>query len=569
MKKYQNIDNKKLMLKLEKPMLLHILSNNKFNYKINSINNQNKHIRNTSISPLVLGRNNKLTNNPHNFNKLVNQKKNLSPKKTFNYLKNNANNINRTTPMKYQYKKIPFEKVKGFKLKLPNSIYSNKPGNYNSNNKKNLMNNQQNCYPIIVDRNLSTIDSNINTKKEKQNKSSYTNINYNNAYKNNNTINNLVNDIKAAKIETNLNNNTIQDQNINNNNNKSKSTEKKIIIYHDNKKPLQQQIETKSSSLGSKLETREESGNYLRSKSFINSQLFNNNIKFVKSKNNGKHKNFSFVKFDKINNKYNKFNFATKKKILKYLDKTIKELTTLKTIILDDKDSLDYKDDKEEIDINEETEEDEKLKEDLKNKFIKIDLEKIGKNLDKFKNKIDIDKNTINISYEGNQNDAHYYNYNGLNRKGNKEILKKLNKTITYDNLKANVKENRKFLNLNQKSFKNFKKLNLGKRTKSEKFRKYETVSTYGDFYNYNYKGLYKKIDNNKIKNYDTEITIPKLKFNFNKNGIDNNTAYDNEINKIKEEKNYLNNETKIKDRYNGDNEADNNADIANFEFSD
>ena len=567
MKKYQNIDNKKLMLKLEKPMLLHILSNNKFNYKVNSINNPNKNIRNTSISPLVLGRNNKLTNNPHNFNKLVNQKKNLSPKKTFNYMKNNANHINRTTPMKYQYKKIPFEKVKGFKLKLPNSIYANKPNNYNSNNKKNLMNNQQNYYPLIVDRNLSTIESNINTKKEKLNKSSFTNINYNNVDKNNN---NLVNDIKATKIETNLNNNTIQEQNINynnNNNNKNKSTEKKIIIFNDNRKPLQQQMEIKSSSLGSKLETREESGNYLRSKSFINSQLSNNNIKFIKSKNNGKYRNFSFVKFDKKNSKFNKFNFETKKKILKYLDKTIKELTTIKTIILDDKDYLDYKDDKEENDINEETEEDEKTKEEIKKKFIKIDLEKIGKNLDKFKNKIDIDKNTINISYEGNQNDVHYYNFNGLNRKGNKGILKKLNKTITYDNLKANVKENKKFLNMNQKSFKNFKKLNLGRRNKSEKFRKYDTVSTYGDFYNY--KGIYKKANNNKIKNYDTEITIPKLKFNFNKSGNDNDTHYDNELKKIKEEKNYLNNEAKIKDRYNRDNEADNNTDIANFEFSD
>ena len=572
MKKYQNIDNEKLMLKLEKPMLLHILSNNKFNYKVNSINNQNKHIRKTSISPLVLGRNNKLTNNLHNFNKLVTQKKNLSPKKTFNYMKNNANHINRTTPMKYQYKKIPFEKVKGFKLEFPNSIYSNKPNNYNSNTKKNLMNNQKNCYPLIVDRNLSTIESNINTKKEKQNKSGYTNINYNNVYKNSNTINNLVNDIKATKIETNLNNNAIQEHNINynnNNNNKSKRTEKKIIIFNDNKKPLQQQMETKSSSLGSKLETREESGNYLRSKSFVNSHIFNHNIKFVKSKNDAKYKNFSFVKFDKKNNKFNNLNYAAKKIILKYLDKTIKQLTTIKTIILDDKESLDYKDDKEEIDINEEIEEEEKLKEEKNNKFIKIDLEKIGKNLDKFKNKIDIDKNTINVSYEGNQNDIHYYNFNALNRKGNKEILKKLNKTITYDNLKANVKENKKLLNMNQKSFKNFKKLNLGRRNKSEKFRKYDTVSTYGDFYNYNYKGMYKKIDTNKIKNYDTEITIPKLKLNFNKSDIDNDAYYDNELNKIKEEKNYLNNEAKIKDRYNGDNEADNNADIANFEFSD
>ena len=51
----------------------------------------------------------------------------------------------------------------------------------------------------------------------------------------------------------------------------------------------------------------------------------------------------------KKNNKFNNLNYAAKKIILKYLDKTIKQLTTIKTIILDDKESLDYKDDKEEI----------------------------------------------------------------------------------------------------------------------------------------------------------------------------------------------------------------------------
>ena len=75
------------MLKLEKPMLLHILSNNKFNYKVNSINNQNKHIRNASISPLVLGRNNKLTN-PHNFNKLVMISQISAPKVSERWVKN-------------------------------------------------------------------------------------------------------------------------------------------------------------------------------------------------------------------------------------------------------------------------------------------------------------------------------------------------------------------------------------------------------------------------------------------------------------------------------------------------
>ena len=32
-----------------------------------------------------------------------------------------ANEIIKTSPIKYQYRKIPFQKVKGFKFKLPNN----------------------------------------------------------------------------------------------------------------------------------------------------------------------------------------------------------------------------------------------------------------------------------------------------------------------------------------------------------------------------------------------------------------------------------------------------------------
>ena len=132
MKKYQNIDNKKLLFKLEKPRLLHILSNNKCHHKAYNINNKN--IQNTSFSPLI----NTRTNKTNNLNNLVNLKKNNSPIKTMNnYNKEKVNNIIKTTPLKFQYKKIPFEKLKGFKLKIPNTLLNNKIKNNNTNYKKN------------------------------------------------------------------------------------------------------------------------------------------------------------------------------------------------------------------------------------------------------------------------------------------------------------------------------------------------------------------------------------------------------------------------------------------------
>ena len=569
MKKYHNLDNKKLLIKLEKPRLLHILSNNKFHYKVNSINTQNKYNRNTSLSPLVIDRNNKISNNTNIPSNIIYHKNYNSPNKTYNNIKDKTNNIMKTTPFKYQYKKLPFEKVKGLKIKLPNSILNNKRinnnNNININNKKNNFNTQQNYYPIICEHNQSTIQSNIDIKKHKQNKNKYFNINYYSTKKNtlntNYNHNTILND-RLSTINTNTYNNTIQEE-------ENNKTHNNIIIYNENKRPLYHHLkDTKSSSIGSKLETREESGHFLksRSKSSINSpQIFNNNANLFNNKNNLKQKNFSFLKFNKLNNK--KFKLSSKKKILKYLDKTIKQLTKIKTIILDEKDcedyKYDYKDDINDNDNDNESEEDEKIKEEIKNKYIKIDLAKIGKNLEKYRNKIDIDKNTINISYEGNNNEIYPYNHNGMNKRGNKNSIKKLNKTITYDDLKSNIKEKQKFLNINQKNFKNFKK-NVNKRNKSEKYNKYDTINTYTGEH-YKYKGMIKRDDNNyRIKNYDTEVKIPKLKINFNQNNLNKKN-----LNKVNEEDNYLNNNN-INDKYTDENKEKNNiSDIANFEFSD
>ena len=595
MKKYQNIDNKKLLIKLEKPRLLHILSNNKFHYKVNTANTLNKNNNHkTSLSPLVLVRNNKISNITNNYNNIYNNyanKKNNnfnSPNKTYNNMKDKTNNTMKTTPLKYQYKKIPFEKVKGLKIKLPNSILNDKKRNNNNNNINiNNINNrkntqQKNYYPIIAENNLSTIQSNANTntKKEKNNKKNYYNINYKESYKKNtiNTnidgnMNNIRNNILYARndiINNNtINNNTIQEEEMNKSNIK-----KKIIIFNDNKKSLYQQLkETKSSSIGSKLETREESGHFLksRSKSSINSPQLFNNINVINNRNNLKPKNFSFLKFNGLNHQVK---LSSKKKILKYLDKTIKQLTKIKTIILDEKDCEEYKyDDKEdkeekedkEDDINEDDTEEEKIKEENKNKYIKIDLDKIGKNLERYKNKIDIDKRTINISYEANNNEIYPYHRIGNNKKGNNNPIKKLNKTITYDDLKCNIREKQKLLNINHKNFKNFRKTNIIKRNKSEKNYKYNTLNAYtGDYFNY--KRTNKKDDNNyKIKNYDTEIKIPQLKIFHNKNNVNNN----NTLNKINEEEyfGYNNLNEKYNNEYNQ--ERNNISDIANFEFSD
>ena len=551
------MDNKKLMLKLEKPRLLHILSNNKFHYKINSKNLQNKYNHNTSLSPLLKGRNNK-NNNINILNNFQNNKNNCSPIKTTNFLKNTPNNIIKTTPLKFQYKKIPFEKVKGFKLKLPNSLLNNKHKNHSPNKNKFILNTQQNDYPIIQEHNHSTIQSNQNTIKEKQNKRSYSYLNDNTTLQKNtiNSNNNTINH-KNDTFNSNINNTIQENNNLNN-----------------NKKPYAFLNEGKSSSIGSKLETREESWHFKKSKSksfFTSGQILNIKSNFIKD--NLIQKNLYFLK----KNKLNKIKLSSKKKIIKYLDQTIKQLTRIKTIILDEKDSEneDYKEEKNDNDIGEneeikEDEEEEKIKEEIKNKFIKIDLSKIGKNLEKYKNKIDIDKNTINISFEGNNNKLYPYNYNGLNQKAQKSTLKKLNKTITYDDLKFNVKEKQKLLQIEQKSFKNFKKLNLNhKHNKSQNNNKYNTVNNYADDY-LCYKLLKNNENNNyRIKDYDTEIKIPKLNINFNKKNKEENIENIG-LNKIKEEEPTDNKEiNKINDRYDVDNKGDINVDIANFEFSD
>ena len=591
MKKYHNFDNKKFMIKLEKPRLLHILSNNKFHQKINSLSTLNKIQQKSSLSPLVLIKNNKVQNNytnnniHNNYANPINNNFN-SPNKinNNNNFKDKTNNIMKTTPLKYQYKKLPFDKVKGLKIKLPSSILNNKRNNYNRNNLYNNMNfrgggknTHQNYYPIplLYERNLSTIQSNTfsNTKKEKSNKKKNLNINYyDNTHKNNitktinnynNLRNNRLNTITNYNIdnEKTLNNNTIQEEEMN-----KSDINKKIIIFNDIKKPLYQPLkDTKSSSIGSKLETREESGHFLksRSKSSINSpQLFNNiNNNINNNKNNITQNKFSFLKFNKLDNK---IKISSKKKILKYLDKTIKQLTKIKTIILDEKDCEEYKydDNKEEDNIEDNTEE-EKIKQEIKNKYIKIDLDKIGKNLEKFKNRIDIDKNTINISYEGNNYDL-YPNYNANNKKEYKNSMKKLNKTITYDDLKCGVREKQKLLNMNQKNFKNFKKISAFKRNKSEKYYyKYNTLNDYnGDYFNY--KRRTKKDDNNyRIKNFDTEVKIPQLNLFYTQTN-QNINGNNNTLNKINEEDNYLNN-----NKTNENQEKNNISDLANFEFSD
>ena len=180
----------------------------------------------------------------------------------------------------------------------------------------------------------------------------------------------------------------------------------------------------------------------------------------------------------------------------------------------------------------------------------------MGHNLEKYKNIIDIDKNKINLSFKKNKNhrknqtiDINDYNY-----KNKKEFtLKKLNRTITYDNLKLNVKKGQKMMNINEKSFKNFKKLNIN-RNMIEYGKRFNTIEDIDNYRNKRKKNEYR------IKNFDTEIRIPKLDINF---------AINND-----------NNKNQLQDRYKNDNEGEsdntaknlninNEADIANFEFSD
>ena len=469
--KYHKLDNRKLLLNFERP------------FKKGVYNNQNKLKYNLNLNHL----------NTKNYqNKIRNI---YTPIKTFNYLKDKKNNeILKTSPIKYQYRKIPLQKVKGFKFKLPNN-------NLNIKHQKNKSNIN---YPIICDHNNSTIQSNFN-------------YNYNNTIK----------DTLNTRMET-INHHEDIYLEMKNINNKNNNINKDIIVFNKIKKPIYHQIiETKSSSLGSKYETREESAHFMKSKSSLNNIRL---IKKEKEKQKQKNiiKNFSFLKFER---KQDKINISPDKKLLKYINKAIKQLNKIKILIIEKtkkKENL--------TEIN--------SKENLNNNNIRIDLSKIGKNLKKYKNIIDIDNNRINLSFERNDKILginNNINYN-MDRKRNKYTFKKLNRTITYDDLKSNYKKENKAFNINKKNKMEFFNKN-----------KYNTINNE---------------DKYKIKNFYTEIKIPKIDINYIKK-MNNNT----ELNLINEEDKDINNKNRLKDRYKNENDAEsnyyNNTDIANFEFSD
>jgi hypothetical protein len=374
----------------------------------------------------------------------------------------------KTTPIKYQYRKIPFQKVKGFKFKLPNNPINIKQIKKKANTNVN--------YPIICERNNNTIQNNMNN-------------NYNN--------------INDNRLETIVHQ---DDEFIN----------KEESLYNKIEKPIYNQIiETKSSSLGSKYETREESAHFVRSKSSINNiQL----IKKEKEKDKNLIKNFSFLKFGKKSNEL--LDLSPNHKLLKYINKAINQLNKIKILIKSQNQT------KQNLNI---IKANTKTKEFSPNRNIQIDLSKIGKNLEKYKNIIRIDSNKINLSFD----------------KKNKNIFKKLNKTITYEELKSKNKNGNK-------------KLRINRINKIEYVNKYNTINNEEKF---------------RIKNFDTEINIPKIDINYIKKMNNNIYEEDKEINK----------KNKLKERYKNDNEGESsyyyedkdknnsniNTDIANFEFSD
>ena len=250
--KYRKPNNQKLFLNFGKPFIKGFYNNQnhlKYNLNTNFINTKyytKKNIQN--IYKHINTYNNDITNK--------------------------KNELTKINPIKYQYRKIPFQKVKGFKFKLPNNTN-------NTNNIKNILNlkqikNRTNInYPIICEHNCSTIQSNMK-------------------------------DSLIAKEET-IN----HQENIFNKINKIKKP-----IYH-------QIIET--SSIGSKYETREESAHFIRSKSSLN------NIHLIKKeKEKNFIKDFSFLKFKR---KKDKDSLSPDKKLLKYVNKAIKQLNKIKILI--------------------------------------------------------------------------------------------------------------------------------------------------------------------------------------------------------------------------------------------
>ena len=445
-------------------MKYHKINNQKFNFGkpfIKGLYNNQNHLKyNLNANYL----NNKYY--PKRINRNI-----YTPINTYNDITNKKNELTKVSPIKYQYRKIPFQKVIGFKFKLPNNNANNVLNLKQIKNKTNIN------YPIICDHNYSTIQSNM-------------------------------------KDSLNLKEETINHQeNINN------------II----KKPIYHQI-IETSSIGSKYETREESAHFVRSKSSLNNI---NLIKKEKFKEKNFIKDFSFLKFKK---KKDKNSLSPDKKLLKYVNKAIKQLNKIKILITE---KATKKENLSPI----------KQRENSQNKNIRIDISKIGKNLEKYKNIIDIDKNKINLSYDrksqtiGVNNDINNYI---IKRKKNKPVFKKLNKTIAYDDLKSNFKKGPKMFNINKKY-------------KMEYLNKYNTINNE---------------DKYKIRNYDTEIKIPKIDINYFKKMKNNQ-----QLNLIKDEENEFNKKKRLQDRYKTENDGDNifyndekennNTDIANFEFSD
>ena len=517
MKRLNYIKNKKLLIKCDKPHLLHLPPQKRMYTKLTP-NIDSKFLDAKSLTPIIsrncqmINKNSNLLNIKRNNRlKLASspfQEINTKPLIKEHNIENNANK------KKFQYKKLPFEKIRRLKIKLNDE--SNININYIDKTKLNNIQKQ---------RNLPTVQ-NTQSILNKKSKIKINNINeYNNFKKN------------FYDTRKNIPINYAENEKIN----------KKILIYNDNKKPFCQLFDTKGSSFGSKIETREMSGNTaIRSKSSLNSPQignYNNNFKIVKERCQSL--NNLFCNDRSIENSIINMNYNSmfKRKIIKYLDNTIKELKKIKTIILDDKE-IEYKEDYEKGN-------DDEIKE---NKLKKIDL---NKKYNFYKNNLNTDtKNNINYNLGKGDNKIHKLVIN--KSPSNIFNFAKLNKTISYDELKFDVKEKQKYSGIEQKSFNNIKKNGKHRRTNTFSNNQYNTVNC-GNEQFYKDDEFTNSRNNNIIRNYDCEVVIPKLKIN-------------KENNFIKINENDKNTKHLTKDRYieedNNNNNVD-NTELANFEFSD
>ena len=519
MKKLNYIRNKKLLVKCEKPHLLHLPTQNRMYTKFTPTINQ-KPLDSKSLTPVICRNCQMINKNPN----LLNIKRNSRLKITSTpiqklntkpFLKEHNININNAIQNKFQYKKLPFEKIRRLKIKLNDESIND----LNNINKKKLSNIKKQ-YSLPTVQNIHSV---VNKKA---------NIKINNINKYNNLQQNYYDTGKNIPI----------------NFTENEKKNKKILLFNEINKPLWQLLDTKGSSIGSKLETREMSGNTaIRSKSSLNSPQivdFNNNFKVFKERCQSL-KNL-FGNDRTIDNSFMNMNYNSnfKQRIIKYLDKTIKELKKIKTIIQDDNEMDEYKEDFEKGHNDE-------IKD---NKFKKIDLNE---------KKYNFNKNNLNINNKNIIN----YNFRNDNNKINKLILNKspsnifnfnkLNKTISYDELKFDVKEKQKYSGMEQKSFNNIKKTIKNRRTNSSINNQFNTVIC-GDEQSYKEDEYSNSKNNNIVRNVDHEVVIPKLIIN-----------KENSFIKINE--NEKNKKELTKDRYieEDNNYNDDNTELANFEFSD